>query len=295
MKNIKHFLLVALIITLVFSICGCSIKNKALEYHVLEVGEFDNLDGGNHISEFPLWSVSNLNAHEDTQAPAEATVVFNGVTYHGKYDRTSITVPNTYFKHRYNGEKIFFNINADTGALTDIMFIDELADKSTLSESECKKIADDIAKQYISIDEYKSETYTQTIRENSLYRFTYYREISGYMTSDLLIVSVDGNGNISSFGMNMINSFKDVQSISLDTEKSNEAIDNKLKQIYADNSNRISYNVKNTCLTRLEDDSCAIVYTISNDFDISSEGQKGSSIYSTLIQLLLTPVEFSKN
>lgn len=289
MKLSKIILIMFSSCVLLVSLFGCSTqtKNNNQEFEVLEIGSFDDLDGGKHISEYSTWAPNELNYHQDSTAPKESTVVFNGISYSGQYQRSATSIPNTYVSHRYKGANVFFEINGSTGELSYISFIYEPSEKSTLSETECRNIADQIIKQFIKLDEYKVDTFVQSIYENSIFSFTYYREVNGYKTSDSLTIAIDGNGNVSSFGVNMLGAFENATCISLDEKQVAEMLETKMNDIYAKSITRKDYDIREVVLVKLKDGRDAFLYTISNNFERENEQ------YSSQIQLLITASEKS--
>ena len=132
MKSSKIILIILSICVLLTSFFGCSTqtKNNNQEFEVLEIGSFDDLDGGKHISEYSVWAPNKLNYHQDSTAPKEGTVVFNGITYSGQYQRSSTSIPNTYISHRYKGANVFFELNGSTGELSYISWMGRLVNIS---------------------------------------------------------------------------------------------------------------------------------------------------------------------
>lgn len=285
MKNLRLIscLLVAWILIAMLSGCGSAGKQTIQFDHftALQVGSFDTIDGGTHISEYPIWSPEKLNYHQDSSAAQSATVTFNGSTYSGTYRKTAAHIPNTYVSHQYKGDGIYFEINATTGELSSISFIYEPAAKATLDKAACKKIADNIADDYIVLSDYTVDTSTGQISNNTLYTFTYYREVAGYKTSDSLTISIDGNGNVSSFGVRMLNAFDNVKKVVLNEDNAKAAIETKLNAIYQNVQTRKGYDVKDVTLVKLADGSCAFLYTVNNQFE------SGDVQHSTQVRLLL--------
>lgn len=291
MKRDKLFSLLSILFVASIMMCSCNMSMKddaTVDYVALEIGSFDNMDGGNHISEYPIWSPEMLNYHQDQSAPKEVSIVFNGNTYVGNYQKTSVSIPNTYLSHRYKGQNVYFETNKATGELTSISFVYEPSKEATLTENDCKKIADGIADDYVVLKDYLVETSSFAIYENMVYSFTYYREINGYKTSDSLTVSIDGNGKIFSFGMNSLGAFKDIESVSYNSDKVQNAINSKLNDIYKDKSSRKEYNIDKSILVRLEDGSVALLYTINNQFE------DGNETHGSQVQLLVKTQHNSK-
>lgn len=268
MKKLKFISLITLGVLLLTSVVGCGmISEQEADYIALEIGTFDADDGGLHTSEFAIWDENQTNYHQDAKAAENVSVTFNGTSYSGNYQRSATKVPNLYVSHRYKGDKVFFEVNGTTGELTSITFVYEPSESSSLSQDQCRTIADSIVDDYINVDEYCITVNSQPIHSNCLYTFTYYREVSGYKTADSLTISIDGNGNISSFGKAMLGSFDEIESVSVDDKKAKNTIDAKLESIYRGNSKRKSHSVDNVVLIKLDDGTCAFLYTVDNQFE----------------------------
>lgn len=268
MKKLKFISLITIGVLLLTSVVGCGMSSEQeADYIALEIGTFDAEDGGLHTSEFAIWDENQTNYHQDAKAAENVSVTFNGTSYSGSYQRSVTKVPNLYVSHRYKGDKVFFEVNGTTGELTSITFVYEPSEASSLSQDQCRTIADSIVDEYIDVDEYCIAVTSQPIYSNCLYTFTYYREVSGYKTADSLTISIDGNGNVSSFGKAMLGSFDEIESVSVDNKKAKNTIDAKLESIYRGNSKRKSHSVDNVVLIKLDDGTCAFLYTVDNQFE----------------------------
>ncbi len=277
MKKIKFVSLFTICVFLLTSIIGCGISNQEADYVALEIGTFDADDGGTHTSEFEIWDQSKTNYHQDEKAAENASVTFNGITYSGIYQCSATKVPNLYVSHRYKGDKVFFEVNGTTGELTLISFVYEPSELASLSQEQCMTIANSIVDDYIDLNEYRIEVSSQPIYSNTLYAFTYYREISGYKTADNLTIAIDGNGNVSSFGKKMLGSFDEIETVSVNSTKATATIEAKLESIYKGNSKRKGYSVDNVVLIKLNDGTCAFLYTVDNRFE-DTEVSYGSRV-----------------
>ncbi|MBE6551203.1 MAG: hypothetical protein E7665_03610 [Ruminococcaceae bacterium] len=282
MKKMRFMSLIIVVVLLLTSVLGCGMSSgQEADYIALEIGTFDADDGGLHTSEFAIWDENQTNYHQDAKAAENVSVTFNGKSYSGDYQRSATKVPNLYVSHRYKGDKVFFEVNGTTGELTSITFVYEPSESSSLSQEQCRTIADSIVDDYIEIDEYCTTVISQPIYSNCLYTFTYYREISGYKSADSLTISIDGNGNVSSFGKSMLGSFDEIEAVSVDSKKAADTIDAKLESIYKSNSKRKSHSVDNVLLIKLEDGTCAFLYTVDNQFE------DAEVIYGSRVQILL--------
>lgn len=261
----------AILLFLMLLFCGCSSSesNEEIKYVAYEAGSFDSLDGGNHLSEIPIWKDEKLNFHQDFSAPKEATVTFNGNTYSGIYTYSCVRKPNLYLSHCYTGENVSFEINASTGELRYIRFPVEIPTDEKYNEEQCRKIADTIADDYININDYKVIRSGRS-DQNDLYAFKYYKEINGFETSDTLTVSLNSNGEVWAFGKYMLGTFDDISEISFDNEKIKIVLESKINAIYQNISNHIGYEIESVTLIRLEDGTPAFLYTVENKFSYSN-------------------------
>ena len=292
MKKLSFLLIVVMLIVPAY---GCKNTDPApaqgtgetatiAGYEALELGGYDNLDGGTHTSEYPLWSTEMLSYHQNTAAPAEAVVTFQGQTYSGSYLYSAVKQPNVFISHRYKGSNVYFELNGETGQLTFLMFSQELAQQATLSESACRQVADAIADDYITLSEYQVERTTQDYYENKLYTYTYYREVNGYRTSDQMTVVVDGNGTLLLVSMYMLGAFAAPQAMVYNKDLADAALQTKLTAIYSGIPVQKNHEVNSVTLVRLEDGSCGFLYNVSSSF------QQGDMITGSRVDILVRPV-----
>lgn len=272
--------------------CAKPAAPDSVEYNVYEIGSFESADGGQHTSEYPLWDPDMLNYHQAATVAKEASVTFNGQTYTGQYDLSSVQIPNTYVSHRYtvqydDGKVIWFSINSATGELASIWFISKDLVIESATEAECRKIADELAKVYIPLSEYC----VKTDEQEQSYIYTYYREVNGYPTSDQVHIAVKKNGTIASFGTFMLGAFEGVKSISIDENKASEAVEKKMDTIYASTVGDKSFEIKDKQLVKLENEKIAVLYTVDVEIvrdDIDQDGTKRQIQSGSLLQLILS-------
>ena len=273
MKRFYVVVLSALAIFLcIFS--GCS---AAPQYEALEVGSYDSSDGGMHASEFPLWDSSLRNYHQDNSAPNTATVTFNGKSYTGEYSRSAVCAPATYKSHVYKGSGFKFEINASTGELTDILFYNTDTLTPKYDQAACKQIADAIVVEYIDINDFQVEV---KVHDDS-YTFDYCRMVNGYRTTDELVITINCEGNVSSFGYFTLNDFEICNSASVDANKAEQVVFEKLDSIYPANAKRTGSEIQSVVLVKMEDGSIAFYYTMSNSF------RDGNMEYGSLVNILV--------
>ncbi len=242
---------------LLLSVCSCR-KEATPDYIAYEATLYDGLDGGHHAVDVPLWMANS----ENDPAPETAEIKFNGKTYIGNYTQSTSQAPYTYVRHEYRSDEATFTINAETNELTEIMFFGNFSYDSSVPATECKQIAETLAKSYIDISEYSTE---ENIGD-SLYSITYFREIDGYKTSDQLAIVLYYNGEIFSFSCTNLGSFADVSKIDYDHEKIDTALNTKILNIYRDENKHIGYNINSVVLIRLDDGSIAFLFEITNRF-----------------------------
>lgn len=296
MKMIKNIFTIIMSLALMLSAYGCAGKSNGSEeytksenstgekkYTALEIGSYDANDGGHHISEYPLWSLRNVNGYDDPSADRTCTVLFNGTAYVGEYTGTRINCPNTFAEHRYWCQDAVFKINAETGKLT-MFHIHYPEEKNTIiSVEKCREIADQFAKNYIDLDEYTVEivdVIPQNEDEPSMYHFYYYRVVSGYRTHDRIEISVDKYGDLRGIWVAMLDSFKDVTHVPIDDEKATEALEAKLTDIYANAQvpnpdcsirGEMTYDIQRKILTKLETGEIVLYYMLDVDIPFYDE------------------------
>lgn len=281
--KIKVIISIMLLIgTMMISGCVSSSSNNEIEYVAYEAGGFDSLDGGSHLSEIPIWKDEKINFHQDSSAPKEAEVTFNGNTYSGVYMYSCVRRPNLYLSHCFASENVSFEINASTGELRYIRLPVDIPTDVKYNEEQCRKIADTIADDYINLNDYKVVRSGRS-DQNKLFSFKYYKEINGFETSDTLTISVNSDGDVWAFGKYMLGTFNEISEISFDSEKINTVLESKIGTIYQNISNHIGYEIDSVTLMQLEDGSSAFLYTIENKFSYGNY-ESGSIVYILVAQ-----------
>lgn len=291
MKNIAIIIIGCMLLNFAY---GCSKQSNDTEeianntnngeYIALEVGNCDADDGGNHKSEFTLWPLDKMSSYHDSAAGNTCTVSFNGKTYTGHYENSCLRSRENYVSHLYSNGSFpgfYFWTNADTGEFSGIWFVYTRSPKPTISEEQCKSIADQYAKDYIDLNEYEVETTVDQRDQNYVCYFDYYRKVDGYKTSDSLSITIDGNGNLAYLKKHEINAFKNTTHVAIDESKAITALETKLTDIYADVTDpRNSYEIKRKELIKLDDGRLGIRYVVdyqfirclqNTDIDVSSQ------------------------
>lgn len=275
MKRLILLLSVSILIS--YMLMGCSMQSAMMQYEVLQVGGYDGEDGGTHASEFQLWDSSLQSYHQDSSAPKTTTVTFDGKTYSGEYSRSVVVAPTLYKAHVYKGDGVKFEINASTGDLTDILFYNTETLVHQYDETACKQIADNIAAEYIDINDFSVET---VIRDDSIL-FDYYRTVNGYKTTDELFITINCEGNVSYFGYFTLNDFENCELTAFFPQQAEQLVYDKLDSIYPASSNRTSSEIQSVVLVKMEDGSVAFYYTVNNEF------KNGNMQYGSVVNLLV--------
>ena len=284
MKKMRIMSLLIVAVMVLAMLGGCA--KTELTYTVLEFGTSDGVDQGKHTQDIPEWSSEKVDPHADASAPAEISVAFNGVTYTGNYEWSETRMPNAFVSHIYkqkleNGDTVRFRIHAQTHELTFISINHKMEESASLEEAECRKIADAVADDYISLKDYKVKVDSNKDYDYRSYTYTYYREVSGYETTDRIRIVVKGNGVISSCDKSMVGTFKNVKRLAIDEEKATVAVSEKLKDIYGHLGTMTGYTIRSKEWVKTADDQCGWLYTVDVDL------RDGNYLFRSMIKLLL--------
>ena len=176
-----------------------------------------------------------------------------------------------YISHKYKANGAHFEINAESGELCAWTAINPDRPDATISAEKCRPIADSIAKDYISLNDYKVRERLITDDGNFYAKYTYYKEIDGLPTSDSMIVSIDGNGCLSSVRILNLGSADYTQTKTINQDAAMTAVNAKLDNIYTELDSTITHDIRLTNVTVLDDGNIAIFYTVEvNNADTSS-------------------------
>lgn len=265
---------------------GCSETEKEIEYKVLESGVSDGMDKGKHTSDIPEWSYEKRNSHDDATAPAEMSVTFDGVTYTGNYKRSYTMMPNTFVRHVYNGKTedgtlVYFEVHEKTQDLMSVWFVGGFEQTTPKKESECRKIADAIADDYISLKDYKVKLEPYDRYDYTSYTYTYYREVSGYETADRMRIVVGTDGMVKSCDVSQLGIFKGVKKLVVDEEKATAAIEAKLQEMYGHLDVEMEHRISKTEWVKTADGQIGRLYEISVDL------RDGQYLTGSVVELLL--------
>ena len=261
MKRLTAILILAAM--LLISLCGCSRKELHFsQYTAYEAGGFDAADGGYHQYECSKWNSKTLNCHKADNVASECTVTFNGKEYTGKYEASTTTPPRMYDYHKYSGDGFFFEIDGVSGKLSTILIYSKFAEYSTITEEECRSIADNLAKQYINPEEFEVTAEKSDIYSNFVCCYTYRRVLDGKNTSDRLIIATDGTGRIFSFGITTLDVFSKKEKLIYDETEVLAVLNAKIESIYR-SCEEYTYEIIDSLLMKTDEGKYGILYTVS--------------------------------
>lgn len=247
-----------------------SAEESVIGYLVMRAGGADGNTTEGKMKEYSFWSSANVASTQDPSAPETVTISFNGKQYVGTYSRSMIRKPNTYVSHRYKSDEVIFEIHGETGALTNLIFLSELAQVGTLGESDCRAIADEIAKEYLELEMYEVERTDLSYHNNMVYSYTYYRSINGLKSSDRLTVTVCADGSISSFGVTMLGAFSRIPRFAINDKEIIATIE---KELVAEYGEVPEYEIKGKPIAVvLDDGDFAYFYSIRVNKSIYQDG-----------------------
>ena len=197
----RRIILACIVITMIFLFPACTSGQPASSLEVWSIGEYDGaaFDSQDPVS---LWSYEQVNPHEDKQAAARAEGVFNGEVFSGRYEYSAMTEGNLYISDTYSGVNGMFSINRSTGEIDSVFPLGGVSIENP-DRTAYEKLARDVAKQYIDIDEY---TLTVDDKGEGIWAFHYFRVIDGMTAWDGLDIVMDG-GRVVAFAKYMTEEF----------------------------------------------------------------------------------------
>lgn len=255
MKCKKTFAVLFSVILLASCLGGCKRNDAA-------TGEANTA----YLNGDAIWPIRELSTYS---APKEATVTVNGTTYTGSFLETAqpgATSSDVYYW--YKGDGFRFRIGANDKKFCGLVLEIPEAGACTFNKEHGRKMADAIADDYLSLDEYAvretdAEFLSGGIQKEHVY--TYSRIIGGHETSDGMSVAFNCNGELTNVCMFDLGSYKNVKSVDIDKEKVNAAIEKRLTQYYTDKDIQYSrYEIiggKGT-LQKTEADQCVLHFYV---------------------------------
>ena len=218
------------------------------------------------------------------------TVVFDGKEYSGKYDHTVVNSLGMCTNHIYQGDDLFFSIDATNGELTSIHFVYRFVDSEISDELlvSCRNEAQRIAEQYIDTSYFVLEEKNEHELGMS---FIYTQFVGGMKTENHLQVSFNGQGNLDTFNIYVSEGYKLISQEGVDdTAKLVETLSskaaeqtalNKAKSAFADIDVK-KYEIREPKLYVMPDGKLVMAYSfvaeITNNNPIRDES--GNLLYS---------------
>ena len=172
--------------------------------------------------------------------PREASVTFNGVTYTGTFSAGS-----------YIGDGFSFVID-ENGRLC-VLRLDHQEDKTCMfDEARWRKAADEVADNYISLDNHRVEH--AVTEDPHLHEYRYERDLGSGYSKDDIIIGMNCSGEICYFYHAI--GFENVKSVDIDEDKLQKAIDGYMKKTYGKSFSR--WDIEGGILVRTESNQCAV-------------------------------------
>lgn len=228
---------------------------------------------------------------DDYNPASEATVTVNGVTYTGTYAETTqpfLQQCNSDVYYTYKGDGFSFSIGADDKKFQKLTLHSEKHDTCTFNKTECRKVADAIADDYISLDEY---TVSYVAYSEHHHYFDYMREVSGYKTFDRMLIGFDCNGDLIEVDLWLLGAFKNVKSVDISEQIVQQAIEEDIRKTYEDSGKsdaaeqiRVQINYI-TALTMTDAQQCAFGVSFQSGFktEVDEDGDIGGYILNAFV------------
>ena len=244
------------------------------KYTVLYAGGADNsVIGAEQAIETDFDGLST-DFTDPTKVGTTKTIEIAGKTWTGTYTGSNKSDYYMDDSDEYlgrDGEKIItFTINRETGVCRRFFIGGEKVIGEELTRDECYAKGIEHLKMYVDdIEEY--EFVGEEKRVSGLgYSFKWNRVINGFKTSEGLSVSVREDGVVYAHVLRSIGSMKDVDVSEIDVEKINNAVSDRVDNIYK-NHETGAKNTEMMTLSRRADGSYAFVYSIA----VEVYGNKG--------------------
>ncbi len=292
MRNLGRVVLFFLIILTICFVVGCF--NNAQDTYTTLIESISN-DGIAKNAEADFWPGNYFQRN----CARELTCDILGYSLRGKYDRSIIDKYNSYTTNIYVCEDgIEFGIKNNDSKIVFINlmnkeFFDTQPYLEDLKNSEecCRSYASDIAGNFIKdLSDYKlieDEPITR-IKEKegksysiTYYLFTFYKDISGYNSSDYISVKVTSKGHLASVIIGDTDAFEG-ESFTIDENVLHQRIDEKIIQVY--NSTDyivVDHSIVDQKIVKAPDGHFYII----SDLDIQLEGNDNKQI-DTLLGLI---------
>ncbi len=214
MKKIAMILLAALLVLNTFACTGGSEKQAVNQPQDLEKTQpkcylFCSANGGlqskdsadTAVYEGELMSQWGGSSFKASDAPAKASVTYDGETYTGTYRDSEYRMGNSYITHYYTGDNCYeFGINSENGKLVGINFQTESFYKKESAASELRnareraeEVARECAANFVNLEECGEPTVSvvplgdESGAAMDLYQYFFCRKLNGIETRGMLV------------------------------------------------------------------------------------------------------------
>lgn len=270
MKHVKKVLVLLLSAWLAMNMSGCNFGT--VKYDAYTVLQKDTPEAQ------IVYPMPNTN---EISGPAIASVTVNGVTYIGKYVRSSPTAYYFNINHSYKGNGFEFDIRESDGQFAGLYIEHTSPATDTLEEDSLKKIADEIADDYIALNNCRV---TREFSDDGLYRCWYQRKLQGYITAEQILVSLRSDGKLERVAIHMQGTFDNVKRVEIDEEKADKLVNERLDEIFqsrVSNGWKSSYDISKE-LMRVANNQCALRYDVDIEFE-RADGLRHGEIVTLLV------------
>ena len=191
--------------------------------------------------------------------PSEASVTFNGVTYAGTYSGPMLK--HLYQTYSYEGAGVSFQVDAN-GRLCQLSLDHQENKTCTFDESRWRKVADEVAENYISLDTYQVRYVVN--KDPHLHEYRYERDIGSDRSVSDIIIRMNCSGEVCYFDYAL--EFENVRSVDADEGKVQKAVDKYMSK----NKEFSRWEIRATALFKTSSNQCAVycsVWPYSIDID----------------------------
>ena len=187
--------------------------------------------------------------------PSEASVTFNGMTYTGTYSGST----NKYSDYRYEfysyeGDGVSFEVDAN-GRLCTLSLDHQENEVCAFDEVRWRKVADELADDYISLDTYQVRYVVN--EDPHLHEYRYERDIGSDRSMCDIRIMTNCSGEICFF--NHAIDFENVKSVDADEDKVQRAVDKYMKKQKRFGDKYTRWEIGATALTKTSSNQCAVL------------------------------------
>lgn len=225
----------------------------------------------------PMYRLTRLiggGSYEDSSAPREASVTFEGVTYTGVYYETKAYNGRRSSRHCYeiadeSVPVLSFALDASTGELRELNTRVK-GHEVVIGDMETMRArADAIAAGFVDLNDERLEVTVEESADGSNVIFSYDIVINGYDTMDRCSVTL-GKWNPDRVVVYswMPGAFADTTSVTVDEQKLSEAVEAKVNELYGGVHEIDGWEIKYKTLTKTEDGKTALRIVVNVDWKV---------------------------